>query len=1534
MSNPETPTSSPVPNDPGILDYAAAMGKGFVQGAAEGYVNNLKMAADAVKAVPRAVGALKDDLITNNVAAVANAAFGPGTLSTVSAEDREASMPSAMQYSTAAGPATEGILEFAAGYSLLGGALAPSRGATAIRSLTTMAGQGAATSFALANQETENVSNLLVRLGGPANNYFTRALSTNADDSILKRKVKAALEGVVFDGALSTIESIVKLTRSLRNAKTPEETLELLAKIQAQKDKLAAEAQSLEAPKASTMPQDASVPSGASESASNAGTAVMPSNGVVEAYHGTPHTFQPESLVEINGQQQYVPMGQEPPGAKVLAKFPAGRFDTGKIGTGEGAASFGHGLYFSSEKQVAQNYLDKLSETLKFVDSSGKEITYADKPDFLGGVQKTPETMAQYVIANKLSDKHLLQKYEGDSAGFLRDLAAQQRDQAEKMSAKFGTTWGNKQLHLDTAARLEEMAAKGGELRKDGKLYTVNLKPAPDEYLLWDKPLSEQSPKVRSALESLGADLSHTLGQKDGKFLQKVEPRGQEIYSRIAKQLGQDSAASEKLRELGVRGIKFLDGNSRDAGTGSYNFVIFDGADAPIAKAEELGASGLVQALVAEGAIPSDAIALATLEHTNLRTLGGTPSIDELHKAIDSTTNQAASVVSGIYRSNDQTWKDVVELIDDPSQLKFLQDNWANVGEKLPALVARANAKVVANGLLATRMAGKGDMKMSAEFLNGMIDATVERKALNRIIGQALQINDVEHLTKESEALDEVFRRLGVERDRIVSSKSSPADPTAAADPAAEKAAKAAQDAGTTFHPVLQRAMDTVEAAEAAKAKLLSEIKGTPTTAQATQLRHLEEILTESKAHLDVVKAHPEVLDAQAKYAEAIYRAGLGPSEAAKAVEGFWDIAKKIGKGVLEVWQNGLLSGLKTIVHNPISTGANVFVLRPVKQILGAVAEGDPESLRISVNNAVNLLTTAYESLGLKSRAVQNATQAFLKEKPIISQHSIENHKPVIPGIPGKIARGPGLILNASDEWFKNVSYQAWVKTQAQSDARLLGISGDKAAEFEKYYLKVAYDINGSAMKTADGKTAIFQGGIDEAAAATWTSDLLNGSLARGMEQLREKAPALRVFVTFLRTPSNILTDGANMTLGFNYLRPSKAGQQFRARLSSPDPLIRSQAKGELVMSTMLALPAVSLWASGSLTGSGPAEAQTRKALMNTGWRPYSFIFDGKVYPLNRYSPISRPLMAIADMMETLDVATDENERGSIAEKLILTFQGQLSNDTFLTGLSNLFSLLDGTPGQVEKALNSYAGSIVPGIVRDVAVAFDGQKRENDGMLGAVRNRVPGWSEFSDPARDIFGRVTTGMRGMAPWNYAFGDNRVADVISPFQRGTIDQSPVMKELVATGTVLTPPEQMYGPGINLRNYRDKTGQTYLDYWRETLGRVQLTLPDGSKALVDEALEKLINTPEYKKTALPYKGGDSYNYRVQAIKTVYEKYKLAALAITDEHFKSTTGQSIVPDIAKLKAAASGLNIDTLFEQGLTSSEEVNKLLKASGR
>jgi len=52
---------------------------------------------------------------------------------------------------------------------------------------------------------------------------------------------------------------------------------------------------------------------------------------------------------------------------------------------------------------------------------------------------------------------------------------------------------------------------------------------------------------------------------------------GRAIYKWLAASLGGDDAASKFLQqELDIPGIRYLDGSSRGAGEGTYNYVTFD----------------------------------------------------------------------------------------------------------------------------------------------------------------------------------------------------------------------------------------------------------------------------------------------------------------------------------------------------------------------------------------------------------------------------------------------------------------------------------------------------------------------------------------------------------------------------------------------------------------------------------------------------------------------------------------------------------------------------------------------------------------------------------------------------------------------------------------------------------------------------------------------------------------------------------------------------------------------------------------------
>lgn len=206
-------------------------------------------------------------------------------------------------------------------------------------------------------------------------------------------------------------------------------------------------------------------------------------------------------------------------------KFDA--FDLSKIGTGEGAQAYGHGLYFAENANVAGQYQKQLAGDLfQLPDGSHFDPATLEHLNVRAGLRKSNGnvdeaiTKARQLIANGSA---------APEAG--RDLA-----------------------------KLEQIKAAGGLSPVKGNLYHVDI---PDDEIAkmldWDKPLSEQPESVRKALnQAFERDLSGETGW------QKLT--GEKLYKAIQERVGKPdkgASASAALRELGIPGIKYLDGGSR-----------------------------------------------------------------------------------------------------------------------------------------------------------------------------------------------------------------------------------------------------------------------------------------------------------------------------------------------------------------------------------------------------------------------------------------------------------------------------------------------------------------------------------------------------------------------------------------------------------------------------------------------------------------------------------------------------------------------------------------------------------------------------------------------------------------------------------------------------------------------------------------------------------------------------------------------------------------------------------------------------------
>lgn len=207
-------------------------------------------------------------------------------------------------------------------------------------------------------------------------------------------------------------------------------------------------------------------------------------------------------------------------------KFDA--FDLKKIGTGEGAQAYGHGLYFAESPDVARNYV------------------------------RAGETGALNSKTKMIADE-ALRHANGDKSKALQSLD----DYARNMSAS------QRQPYYDALNNFDELISMKG-----GAFYEVDLPDEAIEKMLdWDAPLSEQRGIARKlrALEEQYPIISDAL-----QDFELDNTTGQTIIAMLSREAGGNDKAAELLRDLDIPGIKYYDGMSRQGGKGTRNFVVFD----------------------------------------------------------------------------------------------------------------------------------------------------------------------------------------------------------------------------------------------------------------------------------------------------------------------------------------------------------------------------------------------------------------------------------------------------------------------------------------------------------------------------------------------------------------------------------------------------------------------------------------------------------------------------------------------------------------------------------------------------------------------------------------------------------------------------------------------------------------------------------------------------------------------------------------------------------------------------------------------
>lgn len=472
----------------------------------------------------------------------------------------------------------------------------------------------------------------------------------------------------------------------------------------------------------------------------------------------------------------------------------------------------------------------------------------------------------------------------------------------------------------------------------------------------------------------------------------------------------------------------------------------------------------------------------------------------------------------------------------------------------------------------------------------------------------------------------------------------------------------------------------------------------------------------------------------------------------------------------LSIYYTHILSGVNTHVVNAVDTGLNVL-----HEVNNLAVSNPRAAASIYAGLMRGLGEGKYDGLLSLQEGRRIVSGKFIESPDLleVSKFGKKGGVPIaVKGVASKVAKRvaeswPAKPLNAykyvmrmmsaSDAVFFRGAEEARAGLLAHRLAEATGVERaklksevdsilgyDRLPEFREMAAKEGYtgakaEARATELMIQSRPESLRAEASDYAGVATYNHEPRGvlGYLSNQVAQVSNKYPALKLFVPFTRIVANVTNRGLDNT-------PMGILRALREKGLSAEERQRVLTRGITGTAGIIGLGVLNATGAITIHGAGPSDREKKRQLRNAGWKPFSMQVGGNYFTYT-YTPVGLGLSVLGNYL-------DSQRYNELSQKDSLTrvaysmsrIGTTVFSQSFLSGLSNLFTILSGDPGQSVNSLKQFFSSTAtaattPNLVRDVNHLFDPTARKSENIAQDLIRNIPVARLSLRPTLNAFG---------------------------------------------------------------------------------------------------------------------------------------------------------------------------------------------------